>query len=77
MLVTSGDFTTGARDEAADVTKHNALNLINGRALAELMMAHNIGVETKALETHDLNLGILTREYLQELAELPEPDDAT
>jgi restriction endonuclease Mrr len=72
MLVTSGDFTRDARDEADDPTKHNSITLISGAQFAELMLDHGVGAERKQLETHVLVLEQMTEQHLRDIVQVPE-----
>jgi restriction endonuclease Mrr len=73
MLVTSGEFSKEARDEAGDPTKHNSVTLIAGEQFAELMLDHGVGAERRQLETHVLALEQMTEQRLKEIVQIPEP----
>lgn len=72
MLVASGDFTQGARDEAADPTKHNSVTLVTGQQLAELMLQYGVGTERKPLETHTLVFQGLLEPNLRAIVQVPD-----
>ena len=68
LLVTSGQFTSGAIAEANDSQKL-PITLINGAQLLELLMKHEIGVETVHLTHYRLKLDEISREKLEAFVE--------
>lgn len=68
LLVTSGQFTTGAIAEANDLHK-TPISLVNGRQLVELLLTHQIGVEPVNLTYYRLNLDAISKERLEAIVE--------
>jgi hypothetical protein len=64
LLVTSGQFTSGAVEEANDPTKP-PIALIDGSRLTELLLEHKIGVEHRNVTLYSLKLGDLSQEQLE------------
>lgn len=54
LIVTTADFSKGAREEAVDPKKHCVISLINGKQLVDLLIEHGIGVRKKPFEVLEL-----------------------
>lgn len=70
IIITTSDFSAGAREEANAVGK-TAISLINGQELIELLIKHEIGVN-KQQHTVDS----LDEEYWGEITEVTSPQPA-
>lgn len=68
LLVTSGQFTTGAVAEANDPHKL-PITLVNGGQLLELLLKHGIGVEPVRLTYYRLKLEEISKDHLEALVE--------
>jgi Restriction endonuclease/EVE domain len=68
LLVTSGQFTPAAIAEAKDPHKL-LITLINGSQLLELLLKHEIGVETVHLTYHRLKLDEISKDKLEAFVE--------
>ena len=55
LIITTSDFTKGARTEARDETKHSPISLVNGKQLVELLIANGIGVRVERIEVLELD----------------------
>jgi restriction system protein len=54
IIITTSDFSRGAREEAA-AAKKTRIGLINGQELLELLIRHKVGVVEKALKVISLD----------------------
>jgi restriction system protein len=68
LLVTSGQFTSGAIAEANDPHKL-PITLINGAQLLELLLKHEIGVEAVHLTYYRLKLDEISKDKLEAFVE--------
>jgi HJR/Mrr/RecB family endonuclease len=68
LLVTSGEITEEAREEAKDPRKV-PIALIDGTKLTELLLAHQIGVEHVTHTLYRLKLEELSKEWLEAVVE--------
>ena len=75
LLVTSGGFTNGAREEANDPHKV-PIALIDGAKLTELLLAHQVGVEHVNLTLYRLKLDELSKEQLESRVEESDESDS-
>ena len=66
LVVTSGQFTEEAREEAKDPHKAR-IALIDGSKLVELLLEHELGVEHVNVRLYRLKLNDLSKEKLEEL----------
>lgn len=55
LIVTTSDFSKGAREEAKDDKKANPIALINGERLVELLIENGIGVKSESIEALELD----------------------
>ena len=55
MIITTSDFSKGARDEAADPQKASTISLINGEQLVKLLVQNGIGVKTDSIEILEID----------------------
>lgn len=55
LIVTTSDFSKGAREEAIDPKKHGAISLINGKQLVELLIENGICVKKERLDVLELS----------------------
>jgi HJR/Mrr/RecB family endonuclease len=75
LLVTSGTFTDGAREEAIDPHKI-PIALVDGAKLTELLLDHEIGVEHVNLRLYRLKLEDLSKEQLEARVEESDENEA-
>lgn len=54
LIVTTSDFSKGAREEAAKPTKHAPIDLINGDQLVSLLIEHDMGVRRNQYQMIEL-----------------------
>lgn len=55
MIITTSDFSKGAREEAADPSKASTISLINGEQLVKLLVQNGIGVKSDTIEILELD----------------------
>ena len=55
MIITTSDFSKGARDEANDPKKACTISLVNGEQLVKLLVQYGIGVKRKNVEILELD----------------------
>ena len=55
MIITTSDFSSGARKEAEDPTKASTISLVNGTQLVKLLVKHEIGVSKDQIEILEFN----------------------
>lgn len=55
MIITTSDFSKGAREEAEDQRKASTISLVNGEQLVKLLVEKGIGVSRKQVEILCLN----------------------
>lgn len=56
MIITTSDFSSGARKEAEDPTKASTISLVNGLQLVKLLVKHGIGVTRDQIEILELDV---------------------
>ena len=49
MIITTSDFSKGAREEAADSRKSSTVSLINGEQLVNLLIKYEVGVRSDTI----------------------------
>ena len=49
MIITTSDFSKGAREEAADSRKSSTVSLINGEQLVNLLVKYEVGVRSDTI----------------------------
>lgn len=54
LIVTTSDFTKGAKEEATRPNKHVPIDLINGKQLVSLLVEHEIGVKRNQYQMLEL-----------------------
>lgn len=55
LIITTSDFSPGAKQEANDETKHSLISLLNGNQLVELLIEHGIGVRRRQIDVLSFN----------------------
>lgn len=55
MIITTSDFSAGAKKEAEDPTKASTISLVNGEQLVKLLVKHGIGVTRDQIEILELD----------------------
>ena len=55
MIITTSDFSSGAKKEAEDPTKASTISLVNGEQLVKLLVKHGIGVTRDQIEILELD----------------------
>ena len=55
MIITTSDFSKGAREEADDPSKASTISLVNGEQLVKLLVQYGIGVKRKNVEILELD----------------------
>ena len=55
MIITTSDFSKGAREEADDPSKASTISLVNGEQLVKLLVQYGIGVKRKNIEILELD----------------------
>jgi restriction system protein len=55
MIITTSDFSKGAREEAADPRKASTISLVNGEQLVKLLVKNGIGVKSDSITILELD----------------------
>ncbi len=55
MIITTSDFSEGARKEAEDTTKAGTISLINGEQLVKLLVQYGVGITSDAIEIIEID----------------------
>lgn len=55
MIITTSDFSKGAREEADDPRKASTISLVNGEQLVKLLVKNGVGVKSDAIEILELD----------------------
>ena len=55
MIITTSDFSKGAREEAEDPSKASTISLVNGEQLVKLLVQYGIGAKRKNVEILEID----------------------
>ncbi len=55
MIITTSDFSEGARKEAEDKTKAGTISLINGEQLVKLLVQYGVGITSDTIEILEID----------------------